>query len=143
MAQRIKGQETTLTFTTPNGDIELADILDWEAELDLTILEEKYIGQTANAYDDIYNGVGGTCNFHMQNEVYLAFTELVQDRAERRTPASGVFSATVSMQFPSGVRARLTFENIFFGPMPLKVADRSSYVSGALTWKCERLRRVL
>jgi hypothetical protein len=39
MAQRIKGQETVIGFTNPDGDQDgIDDILDFEAELDIEIL---------------------------------------------------------------------------------------------------------
>jgi len=144
MAQRIKGQEVVVGFTNPDGDQEgIEDVLSLEAELDVETLSEKYLGRTADEFDDIYNGVSGQVEVHMQTVDYLRFSERVQDRAERRTAAAGEFTATASFQFPSGARARLTFENIFFGALPLKVSGRNEYVSGTIQWKCSRIRRVL
>ncbi len=144
MAQRIKGQEVTLSFVTPEGSAEgLEDVLSFEAELELEILEEAYLGETSMRYDDIYKGVSGTCELHLEAQDYFKFTQQVQDRAERRAPAAGVFNATASFQFPNGQRPRLTFENIFWGSLPIRVPEQSGYVSVTLTWKCQRLRRVL
>lgn len=143
MAQRIKGQEVVLGFTNPDGDQEgLEDVVSFEAELDMEILTEKYLGRTANEFDDIYNGVSGQVEIHMQNTKYLAFTEKVQDRAERRTPADGEFTCTATFKFPNGERARLTFENLFFGALPLRTPGRGEYVAATIQWKCSRLRRV-
>ena len=144
MAQRIKGQETVLGFTNPDGDQEgIEDILSFEAELDIEILEEKYLGKTANDFDDIFNGVSGQVELHMRTADYFRFQERIQDRAERRTPADGVFTATSTFNFPNGTQARLTFENLFFGASPIRVGGRAEYVSGTIQWKCSRLRRVL
>jgi hypothetical protein len=143
MAQRIKGQETVIGFTNPDGDQEgLEDILDFEAELDMEILEEKYLGKTSNDYDDIFNGVSGQVQLHMRTVDYFRFQERIQERAERRTAADGTFSATAAFNFPSGIRVRITFEDLFFGPSPIKVGGRSEYVSGTIAWKCSRIRRV-
>ena len=144
MAQRIKGQEVTLSFVTPDGRAEgLADIQSFEAEIQLEILREGYLGDTVERRDDIYKGVSGRCELHMESADYFAFTQLVQDRAERRTAAGGKFNATASFAFPNGTRARITFENIFFDALPLRVSDRASYVQATVAWECERIRRVL
>lgn len=144
MGTRLKGQEVTVGFTNPDGDQEgLDNVLSLEAELDIEILTEKYLGQTANQFDDIYNGVSGQVEIHMATTDYLLFQEKIQDRAERRTAASGVFNASATFNFPNGERARLTFEDIFFGALPVRVNSRSDFVSGTIQWKCSRMRRVL
>lgn len=141
---RLKGQETNLAFTDPDGDVEgLGSLKSFEAELDIQILEEGYLGETSNQYDEIFNGVGGNCEFHMQSTKWFEFTEKVQDRAARRSSASGKFSITSSFDFPNGDRARITFENVFFGPFPIRIPSRQDYVTVTLTWKCSAIRRVL
>jgi hypothetical protein len=143
MAQRIKGQETVIGFTNPDGDQDgIDDILDFEAELDIEILEEKYLGKTSNDFDDIFNGVSGQVSVHMRTSAYFRFQERIQDRAQRRTAADGVFTATSTFNFPNGTRARLTFEDLFFGPSPIQVGGRSEYVKGTIQWKCSTVRRV-
>ena len=144
MAQRIKGQEVVIGFTNPDGDQEgLEDITNFEAELDIETLQEGYLGETADRYDDIYHGVSGTVELHLESKDYFSFTERVQDRSERRTPASGTFTATASFQFPNGDRVRLTFEDIFFGALPVRVPSRGEYVTVTIAWKGQRMRRVL
>lgn len=144
MAQRIKGQEVTLSFATPDGQAEgLTDIVSFEAELQMEILREGYLGETTDRRDDIFRGVSGRAELHLETQEYLAFTQRVQDRAERRSPAAGVFNATASFQFPNGQRPRITFENIFFDALPVAVSDRGSYVQVTIAFECERLRRVL
>lgn len=143
MAQRLKGQETVLSFTSPDGDEEVGDVKSFEAELDIQTLEEGYLGETANRYDDIYNGTSGTAELHIESANYFAFTQKVKDRSQRRTPAAGKFSATSSFDFPNGERARITFEDIFFGPLPLRAPSRGEYVTVTVAWKCSEIRQVL
>ncbi len=144
MAQRIKGQEVTVRFTNPDGSQEgLEDVVSFDAELDMEILRERYLGETADRFDDIYKGVTGSMEIHVETQQYLVFQQRVQDRAERRTPAAGVFNATASFQFPNGQRARVTFENLYFGPMPMTVSSSAAYVSTTINWGCQRPRRVL
>lgn len=142
MAQRIKGQETACVFTSPDGDESVGDVKSFEAELDIQILEEGYLNETANRFDDIYNGVSGSIELHIESPDYFRFTQKVQDRAQRRTSAEGKFSVTSTFKFPSGARFRLTFEDIFFGPLPLRAPSRGEYVTVTVAWKGSTLRRV-
>jgi hypothetical protein len=144
MAQRIKGQEVALAFATPNGPAEgLEDVVSFEWELMMEILQEGYLGETADRFDDIYRGASGTMEMHMEQQAAFAFQQQVQDRAERRSPAAGVFNATASFAFPNGQRPRITFENIFFDAQAMRTTDRGSYVAVTVPWKCTRPRRVL
>ena len=129
---------------TPDGSATgLEDVSSLEAELQLEVLREGYLGETVDRRDDIYRGVTGRCELHLESSDYFKFTQQVQDRAERRSPAAGKFNATASFKFPNGERARITFENIFFGALPVRVPDRAGYVTVTVAWECERIRRVL
>lgn len=144
MSLRLKGQETRFSLTDPDGvDDPIGDVKSFEAELDIETLEEGYLGETANQYDDIYNGVSGTVELHVPTTRWFELTEKIQDRSERRAPAAGRFTAQSTFAFPSGERARITFEDIFFGPLPFRAPSRGEYVTVSLTWKCSRIRRVL
>jgi hypothetical protein len=144
MAQRIKGQEVSLSFVGPSGSEDgLADVLNFEAELQMEILREGYLGETVDRRDDIYRGVSGRCELHLESGAYFRFTQRVQDRAERRTPADGQFLAMASFQFPNGERVRLSFENIFFDALPIRAPERAGYVTVTVAWECERMRRIL
>lgn len=144
MTQRIKGQEVTLSWTSPRGDQDgMEYVLNFEFELDLEILEEEFLGQTAKSFDDIYHGVKGKAELQLASPAFLTFSERVQDRAERRESADGVFTATCAFAFPNGQRVRVQFPNLFFGPIPHRVGGRSEYVTVNLDWACERIRRIL
>ena len=143
MGQRLKGQEATISFVGPTGDEDgLQDVVSFEAELDVEILEEGFLGETANRYDDIFNGVSGRVEIQIESEAYFRFQQRVQDRAQRRSPAAGKFIAKASFRFPSGNRFRLTFEDIFFGPLPIRAPSRRDYVTATIQWKGSTIRRV-
>jgi hypothetical protein len=145
MAQRVKGLECSLSLSTPDGADEevFEDVLEATLDVDMEILEQGYLGQTSKKFDDIFNGISGNVKTHMETSTIFKLAEKVQDRAERRTPADGVFSLSFTVNFPSGAKARLTAEDIFFGTIPLKIGKREDYVESELTFKCSRLRRVL
>ena len=145
MSQRVKGLECSLAMSTPDGaDEDFADFVE-EAELtvDLEILQRDYLGHTSQEFDDIFKGISGSAKVHLDSPAYFKFAEKVQDRAERRTPASGVFSLSFTVNFPSGTTARLTAEDLFFGALPLRMPKRDEYLEGEITFQCKRLRRIL
>lgn len=143
MSQRLKGQETVISFVGPTGDEEgLQDVSSFEAELMIDNLQEGYLGETADRFDDIFMGVSGRVEIHMETPQYFRFTQRVQDRAQRRTPASGKFNAKARFRFPNGTSFRLTFEDIFFEGLPLRAPTRSDYVQATIAWKCSNVRRV-
>lgn len=143
MSQRLKGQETKLILTGPNGVEEgLADVKSFEAEIDLEILEEEFLGETSNRFDDIFNGVGGNMEVQIESRLFLDFIGRVIDRAQRRLPADTKFIATSAFALPNGQRVRLMFEDVFFGPMPIRTPSRKQYTTMRVEWKCSTLRRI-
>jgi len=145
MAQRVKGLECSLALSTPDGADEevFDDIIESELNMDMEILEKAYLGQTGSKFDDLFKGFSGTSKVHMEGPTFFSLSGKIQDRATRRTPADGVFSLSFTVNFPSGARARLTAEDIFFGTIPMKIGGQSEYVEMELTWKCSTLRRIL
>lgn len=144
MTQRLKGQEVTTSFTNPSGNQpNFMVVNNFEFEVDIEILEEMYLGEIGKRYDDHFNGYSGQIEGHFEDFTeWMRFQQRVEDRAARRTAAAGQFSVTASFALPSGARVRLTFEDIFFGPMPTRAPGQAEYVAATLTWKCSTLRRV-
>ncbi len=144
MGQRIKGQEVTVSMNGPDGVEEGLEVVQsFEAEFMFDILQEEYLGETADRFDEIFKGVSGNMEIHMETGKWFSFTEKIQDRASRRDGADGEFTATASFKFTDGSRARIVFNNIFFGPMPITAGSRSDYVTATLTWNCSDATRIL
>lgn len=145
MGQRVKGQECKLGFTNPDGDqVDFMVINSFEFEVDIEVLKEMYLGEVGERYDDHFKGYNGQVQGHFEDFAeYMRFQERVEDRATRRTPAAGQFSATATFNLPTGGRVRLTFEDLFFGPMPTRSPGQAQYVESTLSWNCSTLRRVM
>lgn len=144
MGLRIKGQETVMTLVGPNGDIGAFDhIQSLDFSLNLDLLEEGYLGQTANEYDEIYNGISGNVTAHLSNNDYWTFQEEVQNRAERRSPAGTQFNLTTQFTFPTGEIARVVIEDIHFGSIDTNVGGRDEYVEVSFEFNATRLQRIL
>lgn len=142
MGLRIKGQESSMTLTSPAGNITAFDhIISLSFTMNTEILEEGYLGTTANEFDEIYNGISGDVSAHLSNNEYWNFQEAVQSRAERRTPASGRFDLTTQFTFPTGEIARVTIEDIHFGPIETNVGGREEYVEVSFDFSASRMSR--
>lgn len=143
MAQRIKGQEVTVSMSGPDGVEEGLEVVQsFEAEFMLEILQESYLGETADRFDEIYKGVSGSMEIHMETGKWFDFTLKIQERAQRRNGVDGEFTATATFTFPDDTRRRLVFNNIFFGPMPITAGGRADYVTATLTWNCSLATRI-
>jgi hypothetical protein len=129
----------------PTGDITTFDhIQSLDFSMDMEILEEGYLGQTANQFDDIYNGISGNLTAHMSNNEFWAFQEQVQFRAERRTagPAANTqFSITTQFTLPTGELARVTIEDVHFGPVETSIGGREEYVELSVEFSASFMTR--
>lgn len=127
MALPVKGQEIVLTIIA-NGVVqdELTDILDFNLTINLELLERKYLGETTNRYDDIFNGAHFDFEMHKHSAQYFTFVAAIIDRARRRTP-DVQFNVTGTFAFPDGELVLLTLPDCKFGPQAIGVASRSDY----------------
>lgn len=141
MAQRIKGQEVRVIFSSPAGaETSLTDISSFEVEPLMEILSEGYLGETTERKDDIFKGARGRMEIHLETQEYFRFVQRVIDRSQRRTPADGVFSVVATLSFPNGQRPRVLLENVFFGPPPMNVASREDYITAQVEFECSGVR---
>jgi hypothetical protein len=131
--QRIKGQETSLIVTT-DGELEaeITDIKSCEFAPQFEIKEEGYLGEKTNRFDDIYNGVKGSMEFHIHSGDVFNLMNAIKERAQRITP-DRVFNIAGIFSFPNGETKSLTVPDIKFGPMPISVSDRGDYT--AVKWE--------
>lgn len=131
-AQRIKGQEVECLLVVdgvPQSTI--TDIRNFEMEAKLEQLEEGYLGETTDRYDDIYKGIRGKMELHFENEDVFTLIASLIDRARRRTPGTQV-NIKASLNFPNGDRARVLIPNVYFGALPLSFGSRTDYGNIAL-----------
>lgn len=142
MAQRIKGQEIVLSVLV-NGteQVSLTDVKSFSITPNFDILEEGYLGETHNRYDEIYKGIGVELEVHTEDEGVFAFLEAVKDRAQRRTPGTTI-NIMATLNYPNGQRPRIVLYNVFFADMPFNIGSRSDYASFKLSGKCSEFKRI-
>ena len=141
MAQRIKGQEVRVVFTSPAGtETSLTDITSFEVEPQMEILSEGYLGETTERKDDIFKGVHGRMELHLESQDYFRFVQRIIDRSQRRSPADGRFNVIATLSFPNGQRPRVLLEDVYFGAPPISVGGREEYVSATVEFECSSVR---
>jgi hypothetical protein len=144
MSQRIKGQEVSLVMTGPEGrEGGIIDIQSFEANFKVELKAEGYLGETTQRYDEIFNGVEGRIELHLENDKYFEFMRRVQNRAQRRESAEGQFNIMASLNFPSDGRKRILLEDVYFGEQPVTVTSRADYVSATIEFGCSSGRFLL
>lgn len=144
MAKRIRGEQVTVIATGPAGIEEgVANVASFDWELEMEILRSKFLGETADQFDDIFLGHTGSMELEISDSAVFLMQQRIQDRAQRRTPASTVFNITAAFALPNGTRVRLIFEDVSFGAQPLSVAGKDEYVTLGMDWGCSTMRRIL
>lgn len=131
MAQRIKGQETEVMIVD-NGipQVTLTDVRSFELAAKTEMLEEGYLGETTDRYDEVYKGVRGRLELHFETQDIFQFFQDIIDRARRRQPGTQINIKT-TLNFPNGQRPLALISNAFFGELPINFPSRSDY--GAVT----------
>lgn len=142
---RVKGQEVQIVVSGPGGGqvLGLDAIASFEAEIQQEILSEGFLGEVAERKDEIFRGCTGSVEAQIATADYLRFVARVNDRATRRSPATEVWNITAAMNLPAGGVARVTFQDVAFGALPLNVGGRDEYVTVGFDFECSAFRIVL
>lgn len=134
--QRIKGQETIITILQ-DGDLRsrIDSITDAEVSFDLEILEEGYLGETANRFDAIFNGMGIKLTGHLTNKQFIDFTQAIVGRAQRRAGGAIQIDIATTLVFPGGDLVNIGIPDVQFGAVPFSDGGREEYVEWTLEGK--------
>ncbi len=140
---RIRGAETAVYIISTGHTQSLASIKSFDVAASLKILEEKYVGQTTNQFDDILDGFSGKIELQLDTPAAFDFMNSLALRAQRRVPLFTVNIATVfnfPLQSPAGGRRRVMFPDVYFDDFPINVPSRTDYVNVTLTWKGSQIQ---
>lgn len=137
---RIKGQEVEVLLIV-DGTVQetITDVRSFEVALKLEIKEEGYLGEKTNRYDEIFNGVRGRLELHIENDDIFDLMRSIVDRAKRRSPGTQI-NVKATLNFPNGDRPRVLVSNAFFGEIPLNFASRGDYGTVSLEFQAEDLQ---
>jgi len=141
MADRIKGQEVSLTITSSRGvESAIQDIQSIEFQYDRDILSEGYLGQTTEQKDDIFKGISGSLEAHMRSAEALDLVTRINNVSKRRLPGESIEIAA-TMNFPDG-RRRVIIPNAKFGNIPFRASGRDEFVSLSMDFAADDGRTV-
>ncbi len=132
-AQRIKGQEVQIVIVR-DGSLEdtLTDIQNFNMEDDIELIQKGYLGEPSDRYDEVFKGTKFDFEIHTHSQDYLAFTQAIRDRAQRKTPDT-IFNITAVFSYPNGDTPTRLLPDCHFGPIGDKVGSRGDYKTNKFT----------
>lgn len=127
MAQRVKGQDVEVLIIVGGvAQDTITDIRNFEVVVKLDKLQEGYLGETTDRYDEIFKGCDGSMEMHFENSDVFNLITSVIDRARRRVPGVKV-NIKATMNMPNGERPRIVLQDAFFANVPMTFGSRSDY----------------
>jgi hypothetical protein len=134
---RIKGQECQIIIVVNGTPLStITDVRNFEVTLKTELLQEGYLGETSDRYDEILKGLSFRGELHAENQdILTVFWQAVHDRAVRRNPST-VINIRTTLNFPNGDRPRVSLKDTFFGPLPMHIPERSQYVAFPIEGGC-------
>ncbi len=133
---RIKGQDLEVALLV--GSVQQAaftDVRSFECTPQIEQIQEGYLGETTDRYDDVFKGVSLSMEVHLESQDAFDFWTSVLQRAQRRDPTTTI-NIKATLNFPNGEKPRLVFKDVYFGPIPLSFSGRSEYGSMKIDGKC-------
>lgn len=136
MAQRIKGQEISIVVVA-GGEVvnTMTAIQNFNINAKFELIEQGYLGETTQRYDEIFNGCAFDFELHIEEQNLLLFQKQVEGRARRTTPDIE-FNIVATMLFPNGDTPIVTLPNVNFGEIPKGVGSRKDYVKVKIQGAC-------
>jgi len=136
MAERIKGQEVSITFIEGGKVVhEVNDVQSADVEFQMEILSEGFLGETTDRKDDVFRGVSGRVTIHLEDSESLSFFHRLIARSRRHIDTFHVHMY-MTLDFPSSGDPVLVLYDIRFGAIPLSMSDRASYTTVDLEFEC-------
>lgn len=142
-AQRVKGQEVqVLVIRDGTVDQTLTAIRNFEVTFQLEILKEGYLNEVADRRDEIYKGMAGRFELHIETKDIFDLIKAIVARATRRTPGT-VINIKATLNMPNGDRPKIVIPNCAFGDLPVGFGAREQYGNLQVTFESGALPVVI
>lgn len=147
MAQRIKGQDTTVEVLVNGQAVIVAGspIRNFELTPKFSKLEEQYLGDPSKRYDEIFDGVDFKMDMNFEDDSVIRLIEVIRNRAIGQTNA-GYTAATINIRttlnFPGGARPVIVLQDCFFENLPITFGGREQYGQFTLSGSCSNFSRI-
>lgn len=138
MNPRLKGQEISVRVVN-DGVVaaEFDSIASFEDNTDIKEMEDGFLGEQVNRFDNALNGFGGGFEMQLTSANWLLLKQAVIAKAKRETPQV-VFNVVVTDLFANGDSVITTYSDVTFGPIPKSVASRTDFVKVKWSFKCSQ-----
>jgi hypothetical protein len=135
---RIKGQEVAIRITRQGRlEAQITAIKDCTLNLDSATIEEGYLNETSNRFDDVVNGASGSFGVTNEGPELLRLVDFISQRAQRRITGGDLrINLTGRFSWPDGRRARMMFSDLKFDQVPIAMPGRAEYVTSTFSFKC-------
>jgi hypothetical protein len=132
---RVRGQEVSVQVVQ-NGKIvaELNDVKSFDVEFQMDVMKEGYLGEFTDRRDDMFKGISGKIEFHIENNAPFDFINAIVQRSQSRVKGTQ-FNVQSTINLPNGQVKRLLVNDIFFSNVPVNVSGRSDYVTYSLPYE--------
>jgi hypothetical protein len=132
---RVRGQEVSVQVVQ-NGKIvaELTDVKSFDVEFQMDVMKEGYLGEFTDRRDDMFKGISGKIEFHIENNAPFDFINAIVQRGQSRVKGTQ-FNVQSTINLPNGQVKRLLVNDIFFSNVPVNVSGRSDYVTYSLPYE--------
>ena len=132
---RVRGQEVSVQVVQ-NGKIvaELTDVKSFDVEFQMDVMKEGYLGEFTDRRDDMFKGISGKIEFHIENNGPFDFINAIVQRSQSRVKGTQ-FNVQSTINLPNGQVKRLLVNDIFFSSVPVNVSGRSDYVTYSLPYE--------
>jgi hypothetical protein len=134
--QRIKGQEVSILITV-DGEVqsEITDLQNFGITPQTELIQQGYLGETTDRYDEIFKGAKGDFEMHTHSQDFVTLEKAIIDRARRKTP-DVVFNIVATLAFPNGDTPTITLPDVKWGPMANTVPNRADYLKIKMEFGC-------
>lgn len=132
---RLRGQEVSVQVVKDGALLaDITDVKSFEVEFQLEVMSEGYVGEFTDRRDDIFKGITGKIELHIENGAPFDLINEIVLRAQRRV-AAAQFNVQSTVSLANGQRKRLIINDLFFGSVPFNVASRTDYVTYSLSFE--------
>ena len=141
--KRLRGEQVEIKLIQ-NG----APVDTWRAVMsgDLTckndILEEGFLGETAQRYDSIFMGWSLSIELQMERAAEEQFVDAVQAKNQRRAGAPVRFDVVWTNSYPDAHVTLRVLEDLEFGEFKISAGGRSDFVKLSFDASCSNATRV-
>jgi hypothetical protein len=138
MALRIKGQEASIVIVSATSGLEpsITEVKSFTIQFDREILSEGYVGQNTEQKDDIFKGISGSLEIHLQTADILSLLQRINEVSKRRLPGESI-QIVATYNFPLGGRRRIVVPDAKFGDIPIENSDRDAFISVSLDFAAD------